>query len=76
MTDLAGVHTAIANQVRNRIARDFTVAAWPFSHSALPKIEVWPDEDYVNYYGLSDSDFAVAPVQVRLRIEISTQDGE
>ena len=72
MTDLADVHRALAAQVKTRIQRDVNVSPWPFSQMPIPRIEVWPRDEYVNYYDLSDSDDAIAPVQLSLLIETST----
>jgi hypothetical protein len=72
VTSLADVHRALAEQVRARIQRDVNVSPWPFSQMPVPRIEVWPADNYLNYYELSDSDDAVAPVQLELVVETST----
>ena len=78
MTELADVHRAVADVVRDNVDRDFNVAAFPFSHMPLPRIEVWPSSDdvYVDPYGESDDDEGMARVRLRLKVDIDTADGE
>lgn len=76
MSQLADVHRAIASKLRAAVSRDVNVSPWPFSDMQLPRIEVWPDDDFVNYYEESDSDEGPTRVRGRCRIEVSTIDGE
>jgi hypothetical protein len=74
VTTLAEVHVAVADQLRQQLARatEINISPWPQSNAPLPFIEVWPGTNYVDYYGASDSDDATAPVTLRIRIATST----
>ena len=50
--DLQAVHEALADQIRNNIADagNFTIKAYP-STADRPVVEVWPDANYVTYWG-------------------------
>lgn len=76
MTQLADVHRAVAAKLRAAVSRDVNVAAFPYSAMPLPRIEVWPGEDYLAYYEQSDSDEGPTPVRLRVRIDIDTAEGE
>lgn len=75
MTDVATVHRALSDVVKS-IVRDLNVSPWPFSGMPTPRIEVWPGDDYLDYYGESDSDDGPMRVRWRLRIDLSTADPE
>lgn len=76
MTQLADVHRAVAAKIEAAVSRDVNVAAFPFSGMAFPRVEIWPDAEYVDYYAESYSDVGPARVRGRCKIEISTAEGE
>jgi hypothetical protein len=80
VTQLRDIHVAAAEQLKTNIAvaSKLTIAAFPFSGSAPPFIEVWPrlGADYVGYYDESDSDSGSTVVRLQLQIELATADGQ
>lgn len=76
MTQLADAHRAIAAKLQAAVRRDVNVSPWPLSGMAFPLIEVWPENDYLDYYGESDSDTGPTRVKFRLKVEVSTADPE
>lgn len=73
--DLDALHRALSTQLAANIARDWNFAPFPYSGKSVPLIEVWPDDDYVQYFGTFGAN-GVAEVHVRLRVEVSTADAE
>ena len=75
--DLAAIHTALADKVRNGIERasGFNVSPWPNSGMPLPRIEVWPGDPYVTYFETAGAD-GVADVQLELVVDVEAIDAE
>lgn len=80
--DAEDVHEAIATQLETNLARaatgvtkDITVRAYPFSGAELPRIEVWPAAQWVEYWGTFGAS-GVAFVNGAIRIELETANGE
>lgn len=72
MSQLANIHTAIAKQVKRVLGNSVNVAGWPYSGVSLPRIEVWPDNEYNDPYGDSDDDAGPTRVNLTLRLQIAT----
>ena len=74
--DLAAIHTALADQIRAGIATasKWTVTAFP-STSPKPSIEIWPDTDYVDFYGRAGAD-GTDEVQLLVRVFLSAANAE
>lgn len=69
--DLKAIHEALAAQIRNGIDRSagFTVKAFP-SESSRPAIEVWPDGNYVTYFGTFGAS-GISEVNLVVRVLLS-----
>ena len=69
--DVQAIHEALANVVRAGIATagDFTIKAYP-STSPTPAIEVWPDTNYVDPFGVSGPD-QTGDVLLMIRVFLS-----
>lgn len=76
VTQLAAAHRAAAAKVKTIAGDSINVSPWPLSEMGLPRIEVWPGDDYLNYYAESDSDAGMQRVSLRYRIDINPADGE
>lgn len=73
--DLDAIHRALAAQVADYITDDWNVAPWPFSGEPLDLIEVWPGDDYINYWSTFGPN-GKADLMVRLRLQIAAGDAE
>jgi hypothetical protein len=76
VTQLAAVHRAVAAKVKTIAGDSVNVSPWPMSASPTPLIEVWPGDDYLNYYDDSDSNAGLQRVSLRLRLDVAAGDGE
>lgn len=74
--DLVAIHTALADQIRAAVADSskFTVKAFP-STVPRPCIEIWPDTDYVDYFGTSGPESA-SDVLLVVRLFLSAANAE
>lgn len=76
VTQLAAAHRAAAAKVKTIAGDSINVSPWPGSGMPLPRIEVWPGDDYLDYYAESDSDAGLQRVGLRYRIDIDPAEGE
>lgn len=80
--DAEDVHQAIATQLETNLARaatgatkDINVSPFPFSGMELPRIEVWPAANWVEYWGTFGAG-GVAFINGLIRVELETANGE
>lgn len=71
---LEDIRTALAAQLKDKIARDCNVSAWPDSTPPLPTVQVWPASNYVDPW-TTFSGGGRATVNLRVRVETANQDG-
>lgn len=70
--DLKAIHEACATRIEAGIARDWNVAAFPYSGKPLPLIEVWPGAgDYIAYWGTFGAS-GTADLVLDIHIQVST----
>lgn len=68
------IHEACATRLNAGIARDWNVAAFPYSGKPLPLIEVWPGSgDYIAYWGTFGAS-GTADLVLDIRIQVATGD--
>jgi hypothetical protein len=73
---LKAIHEACAARIEAGVARDWNVAAFPFSGMPLPLIEVWPGSgDYIAYWGTFGAT-GTADLVLDIRIQVATGDAE
>jgi hypothetical protein len=74
--DLQAIHEALAVQLEAGVsdAGDFTFGAHPLT-ADRPAIEVWPDTDYVDFYGASGPDES-SDVLLMVRVFLSGANAE